>query len=143
MDWKLGGLILLLAGCASTPDILSPDRAITLIRGNLMWREIGEAFTIYGPPEGQTKINGNTVYLWRHSRSIDYSRPQQAVTRGRVGDGSQHPYGQSVPYVEYSTVQSWETESYQCVLSLGVDSRDYINGVGLNGKMGACQDFVR
>lgn len=143
MNRKLGALVLLLAGGATGQEIPTPGEAMTTIRSNLIGREIGEAFVIYGPPDGQTTIKGHTVYLWRHARSVEWSRPQQVTTRGQVGDGSVYPYSQPVPYVEYSTVQGWATESYSCTLAVGIDANGVIDEAGINGKMGACQDFVR
>lgn len=143
MRWKLGILSLLLCDLAMAQSITSPEEAYARIQANMVGREVGEAFAIYGPPDGQTTIKGHTVYLWRHSRSLEFSRPQTTVTRGSVGDGTQYPYATSVPYVEYSTAQSWQTETYQCVLSLGTDDKGVIDAVGLGGKMGACQDFIR
>lgn len=133
--------LVTLSGCAT--GMPSPDEAMAQVRASLLGREIGHAFAVYGPADGQTTIKGHTVYLWRHSRSMNFSRPETTVKRGTVGDGTQYPYSASVPYVEYSTAQAWQTETYQCVLSVGTDANGVIDDAALNGKMGACMDFVR
>lgn len=135
------GAMLWVGGCASQATIPSADFAQNAVSARFLGRPIEEAIAVYGMPDGQMKQQGHTVYVWRHRRSMTFRRPQTTTTTGRLGE-SWDP--NAVPYTQVSTTQGSETLELQCVLTIGtaIDRPGVIDATALNGKMGACQDFI-
>lgn len=134
-------LFFCLTGCAAGPTIPSAQVAQNAVSRRFVGRPIEEAIAVYGMPDGQMKQQGHTVYVWRHQRSMAFNKPRTVTTTGRIG-AAWDP--NAVPFVQSSTVMDKETLELQCVLTIGteIERPGVIDATALNGKMGACQDFM-
>ena len=94
----------------------------------------------YGVPHSQQNLGGQLVYIWEANTSMEWRKPVVVTTRGNVGDSSRYPYT-TVPYIERTTVDSYETQKYHCRLQVYVTPEGIISTLGFYGKMGACAEF--
>lgn len=90
---KLAWLVLAvpawITGCATAQGISSPEDAQIAMQSRWVGRTIGEAVSVYGVPDGQTKIKGHTVHIWRRVAYTAYGEFQCVLSIGTaIEDGS-------------------------------------------------------
>lgn len=148
MKAKAGGLCLLLAGCATTGGIPSPDALNTALQARFAGKPPALMLSRYGPPSEEKTVNGRRYYVWHTDRSMTWNGPEQVVTTtGTVGDSSVYPYTPPVTYRQTTRVPTRETETYYCSMAAelrgdGVFIPVAVEIVRFRGQMGACQAFM-
>lgn len=134
------------AGCASGPPggIPSPAEASAALNARYAGKPVQNVLSAYGLPQGQFQAPGSVrVFLWHATSTRRYHEPVTATTTGQVGIGNgAFAWAHPVPYTQTTTTMQGYNVEYACTLQVGVRPDGTVDGVGLQGKMGACTQFL-
>ena|SRR5690606_18442080 len=134
-------LVLGVASCATTSDIPEPEWLLNTVGGMYVGRPVQEIAARYGAPHTQQDFQGEKIYSWHANTTMQWRRPVQSTTTGRIGDESQYPWARSVPYRQTTTTDQLVGTNYHCRMDVYVQPDGTIRTLGFFGKMGACKEF--
>lgn len=139
--------VLFFAGCESVLDaqIPSPEQATHQLNQRFAGEPVEAVLATYGMPQGQFKgpTTGLWVFLWHTTGTLRLREPVTTTTTGRIAS-SDTPFGwaTAVPYEQVSTSDRAYNVQYACTMQVGVRSDGVVERVALEGKMGACVNFL-
>jgi hypothetical protein len=134
------------SGCALMPHSSYPDPQALQNSVSSYWvgQPISAVQARYGLPSdcvSPSPLGNARGCYWREHATRGYNHPTTQTVTGQVGDASQYPYNQPVPYSATVSGSRTEYESYDCTLQIEVNQQGVIVAAGLAGKMGACAYF--
>lgn len=135
-DWKLGGLILLLGGCASYGPQISTFDEVSNALAVYAEQPVEKLAQRFGIPHQQTEFMGQRVFIWHTDRQWTRYVPTTSTTTGTVGGLA------GVPYAETTRSEQRVTSQWHCALEVTVDPQGLVSQIGLRGNQGACSNFM-
>lgn len=140
----IGAVVLVAAvSCATTSSIPLPEELSAALNAAYRGRPVSAVYARYGQPDSQFMWGDDIrVLVWNTNRTMRFHEDVTTTTSGSAGDPAAYPYIAAVPYRETTTSQQGYNVDFSCALQVGVYENGTVHGIGTQGKMGACQNFM-